>query len=253
MITSIEFLNLFLIFVRTLSVFMTAPIFSSRNIPNVAKIGVSILVAMMLLPLVPNVLPPNALTFGTMAAAIAQEVLLGTLIGFVSNLVFMAIGMGVSVMGMQIGFRAASLFNPLINVSSAALDQFYSFLAAALFLSMNGHHWLILALQQTFQRVPPGTFVFTAITTQHLVDFTGDALLAAMRIALPVMGALLLADVGLGLVARAVPQVQVFFLSLPLKIGLGLVALALTLTITLPIVKTLFAQSITDVMLLANP
>ncbi len=232
---------------------MTAPIFSSRNIPNVAKIGVSMLVALMLLPLVPNILNAEALTFGPLAVSIAQEVLLGTLIGFVSNLVFTAIGMGVSVMGIQIGFRAASLFNPLINVSSAALDQFYSFLAAALFLSMNGHHWLILALQQTFQRVPPGTFVFTSLTAQQLVDFSGEAFVAAMRIALPVVGALLLTDVGLGLVARAVPQVQVFFLSLPLKIGLGLLALAFTLTITLPIIKTLFVQSIADALLLANP
>ncbi len=240
--------TLFLMFVRILAMFMTAPIFSSKNIPNIAKIGFSGILAMILLPF--DGVAPAPTQLGPFVLSVAQEVLLGALLGFASNLVFVAVSMGAGMMGLQVGFRAASLFNPVFNASSAALDQFYSFLVAALFLAIDGHHWLILALSRTFKIVPVGTFAFTAVTTDRLVTMTAQAFVAAVQIALPVVGVLLLADVGLGLIARAVPQVQIFFLSLPLKIGLGLLMLALTLSTTLPMIKDYLTTTIGNLMAL---
>ncbi len=241
-------ITLFLMFVRILAMFMTAPIFSSKNIPNTAKIGFSGILAMVLLPI--DGVAPAPTELGPFVLAVAQEVLLGALLGFASNLVFVAVSMGAGMMGLQVGFRAASLFNPVFNASSAALDQFYSFLVAALFLAIDGHHWLILALSRTFKLVPVGTFAFTAITIDRLVSLTAQAFVAAVQIALPVVGVLLLADVGLGLIARAVPQVQIFFLSLPLKIGLGLLMLAFTLTVTLPMIKDYLSNTVGNLMAL---
>ncbi len=246
-------ITLFLMFVRILAMFMTAPIFSSRNIPNIAKVGFSGILAMILLPFDSSGIPPASTDLGPFVLNIAQEVLLGTLLGFASNLVFVAVSMGAGMMGLQVGFRAASLFNPVFNASSAALDQLYSFLVAALFLVIDGHHWLILALARTFKLVPVGTFVFSAVTTDRLIALTSQVFVAAIQIALPVVGVLLLADVGLGLIARAVPQVQIFFLSLPLKIGLGLVMLAFTLTVTMPMIKDYLASTIGKLMVLGLP
>ncbi len=252
MVSSAYLLNVFLMFVRILAVFMTAPIFSSRNVPTIGKIGFAGLLSIILLPFgTPDaklIQMPDGL--GPFVLSVAQEVLVGTLIGFVSNLVFVAVGMGAGMMGLQVGFRAANLFNPLFNVSSAALDQFYSLVAAALFLAIDGHHWLILALVRTFQVIPLGTFVFNSITADRLIVLSSETFVAAVRIALPVVSVLLLTDLGLGLVARAVPQVQIFFLSLPLKIGLGLLVLALTLTITLPMVKDFLANTVGNVVAL---
>ncbi len=244
-------ITLFLMFVRILAMFMTAPIFSSKNIPNIAKIGFSGILAMILLPF--DGVPPAPTQLAPFVLSVAQEVLLGALLGFASNLVFVAVSMGAGMMGLQVGFRAASLFNPVFNASSAALDQFYSFLVAALFLAIDGHHWLILALSRTFKTIPVGTFAFTAITTDRLVAMTAQAFVAAVQIALPVVGVLLLTDVGLGLIARAVPQVQIFFLSLPLKIGLGLLMLALTLSVTLPMIKDYLATTVSNLMALGMP
>lgn len=243
--------HIFLMFVRILAVLMTAPIFSGRNIPNIVKIGLSGILALILLPVSANAsLAPISTTLGPFVLNIAQEVLLGTVIGFASNLVFVAVSMGAGMMGLQVGFRAASLFNPIFNASSAALDQFYSFLIAGLFLAIDGHHWLLLAIQRTFQVVPVGTFVFDEITTDRLIVLTSQAFVAAIQIAFPVVGVLLLTDVGLGLIARAVPQVQIFFLSLPLKIGLGLLALAFMLTVTLPMVKDYLSTTIENMIAL---
>lgn len=248
------FSSVFLVFVRILAVLMTAPIFSSRNIPTIAKIGFSVLLSVILLPsLGAEATARVSVELGPFVLSVAQEVLLGVLIGFMSNIVFLAVGMGANLMGMQAGFRAASLFNPLINVSSAALDQLYTFMAIGLFLTINGHHWLITALARTFKQVPLGTFSVRAVTVELLLYVTGEMFVAATRIALPVMGVLLLADVGLGLISKAVPQVQVFFLSLPIKIGLGLITLALTLSLTLPMIKEFLADMVGNISALAMP
>jgi flagellar biosynthetic protein FliR len=276
-------LSLFLIFVRILAVLMTAPIFSSRSVPSLAKIGFAGLLALTLAPMPADRSPlGNGSSFlitgqplwaasqplraasqplwaasqvgsslstwpgGLLAflLIIAQEVIVGVLVGFVSNLVFVAVGMAASMMGLQIGFRAANLFDPFTTASSSALEQFYTLLAVALFLTINGHHWLIRALARTFDVAPLGTFALSSVTIERLVALTGETFVAATRIALPVMGALLLADLGLGLVARAVPQIQVFFLGMPLKMGLGILALALTLVLTLPLVKELLGDAV---------
>lgn len=231
---------------------MSTPIFNSRSIPTLAKIGLAGLLSIIFLPLleIPSgagltVLPTNTLSLVLM---IAQEVLVGVLIGFVTGLVFTTVSIAASMMSLQVGFRSANLFDPFINTPTSALEQFYTLLAIALFLNINGHHWFIQALARTFQVLPLGSFVLDQITIERLVMFTGEIFISATRIALPVMGTLLLTDLGLGLIARAVPQIQVFFLGLPVKIGLGLVTLAFTLVLTAPLIKQLFSEISSNIL-----
>ena len=252
MLSTLQLFNLFLIFVRILAVFMSTPIFNSRSIPTLAKIGLAGLLSIIFLPLleIPSgagltVLPTNTLSLVLM---IAQEVLVGVLIGFVTGLVFTTVSIAASMMSLQVGFRSANLFDPFINTPTSALEQFYTLLAIALFLNINGHHWFIQALARTFQVLPLGSFVLDQITIERLVMFTGEIFISATRIALPVMGTLLLTDLGLGLIARAVPQIQVFFLGLPVKIGLGLVTLAFTLVLTTPLIKQLFSEISSNIL-----
>jgi flagellar biosynthetic protein FliR len=253
--STVYLLSLFLTFVRVLAVLMTAPIFSSQNVPAIAKIGFAGMLSLVLLPVeTPSASlatwPTELLPF---VLVVAQEVMIGVLIGFVSNLIFVAVGMAASIMGLQIGFRAANLVDPFTATPTSALEQFYTLLAAALFLTINGHHWLITALARTFEVAPLGTFVLKSITVGRLIAFSGETFVAATRIALPVAGTLLLADLGLGLVARAVPHIQVFFLDLPLKMGLGFLALALTLALTLPFVRDLFAGMPANISAISKP
>ena len=252
MLSTLQLFNLFLIFVRILAVFMSTPIFNSRSIPTLAKIGLAGLLSIIFLPLleIPSgagltVLPTNTLSLVLM---IAQEVLVGVLIGFVTGLVFTTVSIAASMMSLQVGFRSANLFDPFINTPTSALEQFYTLLAIALFLNINGHHWFIQALARTFQVLPLGSFVLDQITIERLVMFTGEIFISATRIALPVMGTLLLTDLGLGLIARAVPQIQVFFLGLTVKIGLGLVTLAFTLVLTAPLIKQLFSEISSNIL-----
>ncbi len=242
MIVTLYWLNLFMVFVRVTTVLLTAPLFSNRTVPAPVKIGLAALLSFLILPLpgahlvaVPTEILPFALMVG-------QEVLIGVVIGFVSNLIFVGVGIAASMIGIQSGFRAASLFNPFTNISTSALDQFYSLVAIALFLSIDGHHMLIRALFRTFDVAPIGTFTLSAVTMERIVVLTNQVFAIGVTLSLPVVGTLLLTDVGLGLIARAVPQIQVFFVGLPLKVGLGFVTLALTMNITLPVIRDYFAD-----------
>lgn len=235
-------LNIFLILVRILAVLMTAPVFNNRSIPTMIKFGLAALLALILWPVHGPDVGLNALPGDvfTLALVIGQEVLIGVLIGFVSNLVFVSISMAASMMSLQVGFRAANLFNPLAPGQSSALEQFYTLMAAGFFLSIDGHHLLLRALGRSLEAAPLGTFAFTGGTAAYLLHLITESFTAAISISLPVVGSLLLADLGLGLIARAVPQVQVFFLGLPLKMALGFIALAMTLSLSLPYISVLF-------------
>lgn len=231
---------------------MTAPIFSSQNIPGMVKIGFSGLLALILLPAITEAknLPVLPTALGPFVLLVAQEVLVGVLIGFVCNLIFLAISMGAGVMGLQTGFSAATLFNPLLNLSSDALDQLYIFLAAGLFLAVNAHHWLILGMVRSFEVMPVGTFIFSDATAEYLIYLTSQTFFIAAHLSMPLVAVLLLTEVGLGIIARAVPQIQIFFLSLPIKIALGLATVALTLAVTMPVLKDLFSGMIQRILAL---
>lgn len=261
--SSLDLFSLFLTFVRTLAVLATAPVFSSRGIPVMVKVGLGGLLSLLMLPVGVGTRPlpipggdqtltgwPGELL--PLLLIIGQEVFIGVIIGFVSNLVFVTVGMAASIMGLQVGFRAANLFDPLTTAPTTALEQFYTLLTIALFLAIDGHHWLLLALSRSFDAVPLGAFVLQPITLERLVFLTGETFVAAVRIAMPVISALLLADLGLGIVARAVPQIQVFFLGLPLKEGFGFAVLATALVLTLPYIKTLLGAMVANVMAVAR-
>jgi flagellar biosynthesis protein FliR len=254
-------LSLFLIFVRILAVMMTAPVFSSRTVPTIAKVGFAGLLAILLTPDSANsviqssssvLLGDSPLGWLSLSLIIGKEILVGIVIGFVCNLVFVIVGMAASLMGLQIGFRAANLFDPMTTTPTSALDQFYSLMVMTLFLTINGHHWLLRAVSRSLEVTPLGMFTFQEITIERLIVLTGETFAAGARIALPIVASLLLADLGLGIIARAVPQIQVFFLGLPLKIGFGLVALALTLSLTLPLVKNLAGEMIAKALILVQ-
>ena len=181
----IDLPRLFLIFIRVLSILMTAPIFSHRSIPTIAKIGLAGLLAVLLFPLPKN--DSEIISTGLMPffLIIAQEVLVGVLIGFTSNLIFMAIDIAAKMMGLQIGFQAANLFDPMSNVPTSALEQFYILLAMTLFLIINGHHWLIMALTQTFVTIPLGTFTLSSLTLERLIAITNNTFIIVVLLPFP--------------------------------------------------------------------
>ena len=256
MAINIQIIGYTLILIRLSCIVMTAPVFGYKGVPIIIKISLTGLLAFILFPLLVEQLPvylqTGPLDGLLLAIAISREILVGIIIGFMSNMVFWVITMGAGLASLHMGFQTASLFNPFAEVTTSAVEQFTSILALGLFLSINGHHLLLQAFKYSFTVVPIGTFVISEFTVEHIVNISGYLFLTAVQFSMPIMGVLLLMDIGMGLVARAVPQIQVFFLGLPLKIGVGLLSFALSLTFILPLLDNLTVHMIDSIIQLIS-
>lgn len=230
-----------LIACRVGTVVMIAPLFGSRSVPAQLKIGLTLVLSLVFLPLAlvhVTTLPDSLPAF---LVLVARELFIGAIIGFAVQVLFAALQAGGQIIGLQVGFSLANLINPLSNDHSSLIDQFYGVLATLLFLTMDGHHALILAMQESFDLLPLGRSTFGLPPASILLHWGTDLFLIATRMALPLMAALLLADVALAVVARSVPQLNVFVVGMPAKIAVAFALLIVTVPVAALIMTRAFA------------
>ncbi len=248
MVNVAQFQVFFLTFTRILAAIIHVPVLGGRSIPNQIKLVLGLILAIFLTPLQASTLSGDGLSVPSFAAAIAKEIIIGTIAGYAAVLAFGALQITGSLMGLGSGFTAGQILNPALEESGTSLDQIFLMTAFLLFFVLNGHHSFLLGLQRTFEVVPINTEI-PQLAQESIIRLTGNLIATGIQMALPILGALLLADLALGLLARVAPQIQVFFLGIPLKIALGLGALAIAIPALAPNIRALF-QSIAPQMLL---
>ena len=231
----------FLILMRVAAVVMTLPVLSSRNIPPPAKIGLSAIVAFVLTPTLAASAPSLPSAMPNFVLAIAQEILLGLAFAFVVQIVFSGMQMAGQLLGVQMGFNIAATLDPVTSSGQISyLDQLYGLLAGMLFLTINGHHWVLQALQGSFAIVPVGQFRLSQAVSDDLVSLVAQALIISIRIGLPISAALLLTDIAFLIIGRTAPQMNIFMVGQPVKIGVGLIAFFLALPVMVSTMAELF-------------
>lgn len=229
----------FLAFTRIMAIIIHVPVFGGQSIPNQVRIGLGLMLALVILPWQP--LPSDAASIGVFGfgLAIAKEILIGTLVGFAADLTFGALQIAGTTMGLGSGFESSRLFNPALGDAGSAFDQIFLVILMMFFLAIDGHHYVLIAVQKTFTVVPlNGDLPFNGL--ESLVLTASRLIAAGVHLALPVLAALIMADLALGLVARVAPQVQVYFLGLPVKVTLALLSLAISLSVIFPFLTDLF-------------
>ena len=231
-----------LIATRVLAVVATSPVLGLKNVPVQAKLGLGLFTALILVPVISrDGLPAGVdVTWTTLAG----EALVGALSGFAATLAYTAIAFGASLLDFQAGFSLGALYDQTFGTQGAMLERFYSAIAALLFFQTNAHHLVIQALVQLFVVVPLGTFSLGRINPELLAQIAASSFVVALELVFPVMVALLLADVALGVLARVAPQFGIFQIGLQLKVALALGALALTMPLLLPRIHALFGGMI---------
>lgn len=240
----------FLVFLRVIAILMTVPVFSSKNIPLLFRVGLGFSITVLLIPLLkiseisflPDVIP-----FGI---GVLSELALGITIGLSVRLVFAGIQLAGQLAGFQMGFAIVNVMDPLTSAQVSIVAQLKYLIAILIFLAINAHHWFLRALVESFRLVPPFGFHFSASLMEYLMRLGGNMFLIAIKVAAPVMVALLLTSVALGLVARTVPQMNIFIVAFPLKIVIGLLFLAFSLPYLLSFLKQLFGGLGNDILLL---
>jgi flagellar biosynthetic protein FliR len=231
-----------LVLFRIGGMMVSAPLFNMRSIPPQAKVGMAVAIAFLLFPLHASklVVPTDLIQFALLAI---QETILGLLIGFTANLVFMAVQMAGDFISTQMGLSIASVLDPITGSHAPVMGQFFFYLSAMLFLSLNIHHGLIIGVDRSFDWVPLGHFIGEgkltgAVVAERFIKLTGDILLMALMVGGPVIGVLLATEIALSFVAKVMPQMNVFMVAMPLKVALGLM---LILT-SLPYLSTLLGD-----------
>lgn len=238
----------FLAFARIMAVIIHVPVLGGQTIPNQVRIGLGFVLTLVLIPWQP--LPETAEPLGLIAYAVSlgKEILIGTLIGYSADLAFAALQMAGAAMSMGSGFESSRIFNPSMGEAGSAYDQIFVMTAMVVFLMIDGHHFVIAALQRTFEFIPlNGNLPFGGL--ESVMTATSTFIAAGIHLALPVMAALILTDLTLGLLTRVAPQVQVYFLGLPVKVAVSLLAMSLVFASLLPYLTSMF-KSMTENMLL---
>ncbi|MDD4527217.1 MAG: flagellar biosynthetic protein FliR [Candidatus Margulisbacteria bacterium] len=207
-----------LIFVRVSGIFVTAPIFSTRIIPVHIKVLISLYLSYVVLQF--HGLSPLAykdIHLFIFAILILTEAIIGTLIGFIANLAFNMIQFGGRLLDILMGMHIASIMDPLSREQQSLIGQLQYIIVILLFLTFNGHHLIILGLVQSFDILPIGTLTFTSAFSETFLKIISQTFILGMKFAAPIMAILFLIDFCLGVIAKSVPQMNVFLTGMPLK------------------------------------
>lgn len=224
-----QFIQFLLIFSRITGTLTSAPVFGSKSIPVFARIGLSVLLALFMLPMSTLAAARQPSSLVILAWWALLELLYGLTAGFVASLFLQSVQMAGQMIDMQVGFGMVNVFDPQFGQQVPLIGNFKFLMAMVVFLALQGHHILISAMAENFRAVPLGMPIQLGKATEFMVDAVANMFVMALRIALPVMGTVLMTDVALGILARIMPQMNVFVVGITGKLVVGIFMLFLVL------------------------
>ncbi len=239
-----------LVFFRVVGIFIISPVLGQKQIPKRIKVALAFFISLVLFPVTRFGFSLVKEKWGILTLEIGRELMVGIIIGYCASILFTGIQLSGEIIGRQMGLGMAKLLDPLSGKRGSPLIQLQGIVAALLFLAINGHHWLIIALNRSFQLAPPGDVTFTAAIPNKLIEMVGGVFSMGIRIAAPAFVLLLLVTIVLGVIARAVSGMNILIVGMPLKIGLGLIGLIITVPIFGFLFKKFFVIIQKDVMFL---
>lgn len=227
-------------FVRLLGMLMAAPVFSTRGMSTRVRLAIGFGIALAILPAAPK-MPDIAPGSGIGLLVMGEQVFIGAAIGFTVRLVFAAIDLAGSFIGMQMGLSFALFFDPNSGGQSAVLADFMSLVATLLFLALDGHLMLIHLLAASFEWLPVGAGLSGA--GWALIPRAGVAIFSTgLLLSLPVLAVLLVTNTALGVLTRAAPQLNLFAIGFPVTMTVGFLSLVLLMGNFAPVAQSLFER-----------
>ena len=217
------------LFLRIGAILIMIPIMGERSVPVRVKGGLAILISLLLLPTVRIKLPAlhseSEAEIFLLAIAMCSEVLIGIVIGFAAKIIFSGIQFAGQMIGIQIGFSIVNVIDPISSAQVSVISEFQYLVALLIYLAVDAHHMFIVAIADSYQFVAPFAYHFSGSLMQHILVISKELFVTAIKICAPVMAVLFFTNVALGVVARTVPQINIFIVCFPLQIAVGLTVL----------------------------
>lgn len=218
-----------LVFARVGAMVMTLPALGEAMIPPRVRLMLALALVILLEPVVAGTYPASATSTPMMLTGmLTLETIIGLAIGMLLRFVMTAVGTAGNVIAMQSGLAFAQTFDPSSQTQSALVSTFLSLLALVLIFAADLHHVLIAGIQQSFTLFPPGKMFPTGDFAKLAIETVSEAFTLGVQMSSPFLVFGLILYGGAGVVARLMPQVQIFFLAMPLNILAGFILLALT-------------------------
>jgi len=218
-----------LIIIRTLGMMLMMPFLSNRNIPTMAKIGVSFFVAVIMLTVIPIELTVSSTQPIEFTIYVVKEFITGWLLGFSAYVVFAILTLAGQFIDYQIGFSMVNVFDPMSQTQITITGNLYYFVFLLIFLMTRSYFFVFKGLKESFMYIPLGQMTLSTYLYNSFIDFFNDFFLTALQIAAPIFFVMLVTNAVLGILARTVPQLNMFVIGFPIKILLGLFVLYLTM------------------------
>ena len=215
-------------FIRVLAVFGSAPVFSSKEFPVRARVALAFLVALACQASLPDA-PIIGFNDPRALGVLVQQVGVGLSIGFAVRLVFTAVELAGEVVGFQMGLNFAAFFDPSLGSQSSAVAIFFSQITSLLFVVMNGHIMVLMAVNRSFKAFPIDQNFLQALAQMKLYRLGTDLFASGLWIAMPMIGMLMFTNLARGSSARVAPQLNIFAFGFPITLVVGMVGIAFTL------------------------
>ena len=234
---------------RILSLIASAPVIGNPSLPASVKIGLGLLLTVLVAPLVP---PPPGIDPASAGGLLilAQQVLIGLAMGFAMQVVFHAAEMAGELIGLQMGLGFATLYDASVPGFIPILGQYLGIVVSLAFLAVDGHLLLVSALVESFQALPL-TPLSAPSGLRAVVEWGGSIFSFSLALSLPLLAALLITNLALGVLTRAAPQLNIFAIGFPLTILMGILVLALVLPNLAPTLERLFLNGLEAMLRLA--
>jgi flagellar biosynthetic protein FliR len=226
---------------------LAAPVIGDQRVPHRFKIGLTVVLASILMPIAPAAAPGV-----NPAAVIVMELLVGLLIGFAGRFVLDAAVYAGGIASFPAGMAIAKQLDPVTQVHIPILGSFYRLLGALTYLAIGGHRTLLAGLAKSYEIVPPGGVTFSGGWLEPVVSMTGRVIVIGFRIAAPIFISGLLVNLVLMLIARAVPQMHILIVGAPIKLGVGLLAVAFSLHVVVALMEEALDGSLNDLSTLLH-
>jgi flagellar biosynthetic protein FliR len=228
------------IFARFLGFILMAPVFNRKEVPNIIKISFAFIFTVMMTSILhPPVMPAS----NSMFLAIILNIAVGAMVGFMAQLILLAINAGADMINMQMGLSSAMVLDPTTQSQVSILEKMFGLFAVLIFIQLGGIYWLIQAFMRSFQIFPiyaTSIPLDKLVNMDYLIQMTSNVLFMGLQIASPILLATLAQDIILGVISKTAPQVNVFQLSFLFKPVLGAAIMVWILPMLVNIISDYF-------------
>lgn len=223
-LTEAQILLFALILMRMSSFVLSSAVLGNPTVNAPVKILLSIVLSMIVFPLVQLKTINMSIISTEIIGLVIREIIVGLALGFLTRLFFFVVSMTGDLVSMSIGLSAAQIYNPMMGSQGGVVEQFYTGLATLIFFGINGHHMLLSGIMQSYDLVT----VAGGLNVSPFADvavFVQTTLEMAIKMAAPILGSLLIVNLAMGILGRAVPQINVLVTSMPVTIMIGFIVM----------------------------